>query len=214
MQVGNVLHVTLWKYRAQKIAKNSPCFTYAGNWVIKHHSVVCLLWLPCIADVDVIYLSCGFFFYILSFFLTNSEPSQTGCLPYFYTWCGLSANLGCRSQTCCMRLAENTGQKIRHLGTIAQLRWAISSKLRHISTIGKKLVRQQYLPTSLLYGELRPTSGWFRFISLWHPSKFQQVSRLGSVTARHSTKLRHWTEGATYIRQGGHHIGNWPTFSC
>jgi len=24
--------------------------------------------------------------------------------------------------------------------------------------------------------------------------------------------LRRWTEGATYIRQGGHHIGHWPTF--
>jgi len=22
--------------------------------------------------------------------------------------------------------------------------------------------------------------------------------------------LRHWTEGATYIRQGGHHVGHWP----
>jgi len=24
--------------------------------------------------------------------------------------------------------------------------------------------------------------------------------------------LRPWTEGATYVRQGGHHIGHWPTF--
>jgi len=21
-----------------------------------------------------------------------------------------------------------------------------------------------------------------------------------------------WTEGVTYIRQGGHHVGHWPTF--
>ena len=26
-----------------------------------------------------------------------------------------------------------------------------------------------------------------------------------------SQSLRHWTEGATYIRQGGHHVGHWPT---
>jgi len=48
-----------------------------------------------------------------------------------------------------MQLAENTGRKKvaknRHLGTIAQLRWAISSQLRHVSTIGKKLVKQQYV---------------------------------------------------------------------
>ena len=24
--------------------------------------------------------------------------------------------------------------------------------------------------------------------------------------------LRRWTEGATYIQQGGHHVGHWPTF--
>ena len=35
--------------------------------------------------------------------------------------------------------------KIRHLGTIAQLCQATSSQLRHVSTIGKKLVKQQYL---------------------------------------------------------------------
>jgi len=35
--------------------------------------------------------------------------------------------------------------KNRHLGTIAQLCWAVSSQVRHISTFGKKLVKQQYL---------------------------------------------------------------------
>jgi len=54
---------------------------------------------------------------------------------------------------CCSRLAANTGRKKvaknRHLGTIAQLQRAISSQLRHVSTIGKKLVKQQNLPTCL-----------------------------------------------------------------
>jgi len=75
--------------------------------------------------------------------------------------------------------------KNRHLGTIAQMCRAISSQLRHISTIGKKLVKQQYvLQMSSQYGELRPTNGWDRFGSLGHSSKFQRVSRLGSITAR------------------------------
>ena len=43
---------------------------------------------------------------------------------------------------CCTRLAGNTGRKNdaknRHLRTIAQLSRAISSQLRHVSTIGKK----------------------------------------------------------------------------
>jgi len=37
------------------------------------------------------------------------------------------------------------------------------------------------------YCELRPTSGWDVSARLEHPSKFQRVSRLGSVTARHSS---------------------------
>jgi len=35
--------------------------------------------------------------------------------------------------------------KNRHLGTIAQLCWDVSSQVRHISTIEKKLVKQQCL---------------------------------------------------------------------
>ena len=27
-----------------------------------------------------------------------------------------------------------------------------------------------------------------------------------------SQTLRRWTDGDTYIRQGGHHVGHWPTF--
>jgi len=123
---------------------------------------------------------------------------------------------------CCMRLAQNTEckkvAKNCHLGTIAQLCQDISSQLRHISTIRKKLVKQPYVfQMSPHYGELRPTSSWDRFVSLGHPTKFQVLSRLGSVTARHvvvgiSQTLRRWIEGATYVRQGDHHIGHWPTF--
>jgi len=95
----------------------------------------------------------------------------------------------------CTRLAANTGRKNdaknRYLGTIAQLCRAISSQLSHVSTIGKKLIKQQYLPHMFLqYGELRPTSGWDRFVSLGDPSKFQRVSRLRSVTVRHSSSGR------------------------
>ena len=52
-----------------------------------------------------------------------------------------SANLECRSEMCCTRLAENTGRKksrkIRHLGIITHLCRAMTSQLRHISTIWK-----------------------------------------------------------------------------
>jgi len=34
----------------------------------------------------------------------------------------------------------------------------------------------------------------------------------GSQVVGVSQTLQHWTEGATYVRQGGHHVGHWPTF--
>ena len=93
---------------------------------------------------------------------------------------------------CCKRLAGNAGPKNspknHHLGTIPQLCQAISSQLKHILTIGKKIVKQQYLlHMCLQYGELRHISVWDRFVSLGHPCKFQRVSLLGSVTTRHSS---------------------------
>jgi len=34
----------------------------------------------------------------------------------------------------------------------------------------------------------------------------------GTLLVGVSQTLRCLTEGATYIRQGGHHVGHWPTF--
>jgi len=113
---------------------------------------------------------CGYYIFALWFlsFCHFSSPNVSGSRldltilrhmvrPY-------SANLECRSEMCCTRLAANAGPKKvaknRQLGTIPQICRAISSQLRHVSTIGKKFVKQQYLlhmPSQ--YGELRPTSG-------------------------------------------------------
>jgi len=49
------------------------------------------------------------------------------------------------SEICCMWLAENTGRKKCHFGTIAQLCRAVSLQLRHLSTIRKKLIKHRYL---------------------------------------------------------------------
>jgi len=66
-------------------------------------------------------------FYLSFFsFLAYSQLSQIGCLPYFHTWCGLSANLRCRTETCCTRLAENTGTGRKNRQKFAI--WASSPK--------------------------------------------------------------------------------------
>jgi len=88
---------------------------------------------------------------------------------------------------CCTWLAENTARKNRHLGTIEQIcRFATEACIDN----RKKLVKQQcLLHMSSQYGK-RPTSGWDLLTSLEHPSKFQRISRLGSVTARYSSSGR------------------------
>jgi len=90
-----------------------------------------------------------------------------------------------------MWFAENTGRKkspkIRHLGIVTQLYRAVSSQLRHISTTGKNLLNSNISATCphnmVNFGRL---AAEIRFGRSGHPSKFQRVSRLGSVTSRHS----------------------------
>ena len=145
----------------------------------------------------------GFLLFLLSssFFFLFSSPILSRHRFDVYHTSRLDMALvrrGCRCETCYTRLAENTGRKmspkIRHLRTIAKLCRAISSQLRHASTIGKKLVKPQYLPhTSPQYGELRPTRGWDRFVSLGHPylilSYFPRlISAVGDLMC---TILRH-----------------------
>ena len=101
------------------------------------------LWPPCVAGADIIFSSRGFFFYLLLssiFFFPHLISAVADSIPPHVVW-PYSANLGCSSERCCTRLAENTRRKkspkIRHLGTIAPLSRAIFSQLTHISTILK-----------------------------------------------------------------------------
>jgi len=99
---------------------------------------------------------CGHYIFVLWFLLSFFfffprlfSAVAVGCLSYFHTWCGLSANLECRSETCCTRLAENTQRKKiaknRQLGTIAQL--VVLYFRKHVSTIGKNLLNSNISST-------------------------------------------------------------------
>jgi len=110
---------------------------------------------------------------------------------------------------CCTRLAANAGPKKvtknRHLGTIPQLCQAISSQLRHVSTIGKKLVNSNISSTcphnmvnfgplaaeivSLVWGTRANFNGFGVLAVLLH----------GILVVGVSQTLRRWAEGATYI---------------
>jgi len=83
----------------------------------------------------------------------------------------------------------------------------------HISTMGKNLLNSNISPTrphsmvnGLLAAEIVPL--------VWgSPANFNGFCVLAAllhdtVVVGVSQPLRHWKEGTTYIRQGGHHVGH------
>ena len=102
-----------------------------------------MLWSPYVIGHTIIFSSCGFYLSIFYLFFPRLISAVGDWMStVLRQWCGPSANLECRSETCCARLAGNTGRKKvaknRNLGTIAQICRAISSQLKHVSTIGKQ----------------------------------------------------------------------------
>jgi len=70
------------------------------------------LWPPWVADVDIIFLPCCFFYLSSSIFFPRLISAVADLMStILHTWCGFSENLGCRSETCGMRLAENTARQ-------------------------------------------------------------------------------------------------------
>jgi len=100
----------------------------------------------------------SFFF----FFLARLQRLQIGCLPCFYTWRGLSANLKCMSEICCTWLVENTGRKN---SPSAHHQTTISSQVRHMSTVGKNLLNSNISSTCpqnmVNFGPLAVEIGWY-----------------------------------------------------
>ena len=118
----------------------------------------------------------------------------------------------------CKRRTQKISPKSRHLSTILQLCRAISSQLRNVSTIRKKLLSSSISSTCphnmVNFSPLAAEICW----RLWGtPANFNgfcvfAVLLHGILVVGVSQTLRRWTEGATYIRQGSRHVEHWPTF--
>jgi len=83
-------------------------------------------------------------------------------MSYFHTWCGLSANSGCRSEMCCTRLPGNTRRKkiaICAVRTIAQLCRAVSSELGMYRQNMLNSNTSSMCPYNRAYGQLWLTNG-------------------------------------------------------
>jgi len=163
--------------------------------------------------------------FFLSFYLFSSPNLSGRTLDVYHTsthaWCGLSANLECRSVTCCTRLAGNAGRKNCQKIAI----WAPSHNLSgYVLAIKARIdnrknsLNSNIFPTcpynmanfSLLSAEIC----WWVWGTPANFNSFRVWTALlhGSLVVGVSQTLRCWTEGATYIRQGGYHVGHWPTF--
>ena len=108
--------------------------------------------------------------------------------------------------------------KNRHLGTIAQICRAVSSQRKHVSTIEKNTLNSNTSSTCphnmVNFGLLTAENCWRVWGTTANFNRFRVLAALlhGILVVGVSQTLRPWTEGATYIRQGGHHVGHWPTF--
>jgi len=151
-------------------------------------------------------------FYLLLFFLALSQPSRIGCLPFFYTWCGPSANLECRSEMCCTQLAGNAGPKkspqIRHLGTITQLVGLYNLLDCIFATKAcidnqKKLLNSNISPrcphNMVIFGPITAEicSGVWGTPANFNGFRVLAALLHSTVVMGVSQALRHWTEGAT-----------------
>ena len=172
----------------------------------------------------LIFLPCGFFFYLLFFFprLISAVANWMSDILAHMVW-PFSANLGRRSKTCCMRLVENTGRKkwrkcnspsAHHRTTLSGYIFAIKA---HIDNRKKNLLNSNTSPTfpynMVNFGPLAAEIGSEVWGTLANFNGFRVLAALlhGTLVVGVSQTLRRWTEGATYIRQGGHHVGHWPT---
>jgi len=124
------------------------------------------------------------------------------------------------SEICCTWLAGNAGPKkppkIRHLGTIAQLCRAISSQLRHVSAIGKKVLNSNTsstCPDNMV--NFGPPTAEIRS-GVWgtpvNSNGFHILAALRHGNSGRQPKFVVLNGGRHLYSAGDHHVGHWPTF--
>jgi len=163
---------------------------------------------------------CGHYIFVLflSFFLSSFFPRlisavadwMSTTLPHMvWPYCEFRLQV---SNVYCMRPAKNTGLKKRQKSPSRHHRTTLSGNIFatkvHVDNRKKMLIAIS--PPHVL--TIWPTSGWDRFGCLGHSTNFNGFRVLpallhGTLVVGVSQTLRRWTEGATYIRQGGHYVG-------
>jgi len=121
-----------------------------------------------------------------------------------------AARWKCRSQ----KIAKNSPSAHHHT-TLSGYIFATKAR---IDNRKKNLLNSNISPTCLYnmvnFGPLVAEISWRVLGTPANFNRFCVWAALlhGTLVVSVSQTLRHWTEGTTYIRQGGHHVGHWPTF--
>jgi len=115
---------------------------------------------------------------------------------------------------------------------IVSLVWGTPANFNSFRILASLLQRRHSTEANQTLHDVWPLRGLVDYIYIFGDcccvTEFYQVenslcslqvlrSPIGSVTARQSSSgcdqtFQHWAQGATYIRQGNHHVGHWPTF--
>jgi len=163
------------------------------------------------------------FFYLLSSFFPRlisavADWMSTILLHMVWPWCEFRMHVWNVLHAAHWKYRMHKWHKKSPSGTIAQLCLAISSQLRHVSTIRKNLLNSNIssrCPHNMTnFSPLTAEICWQVWGTSGNLNGFRVLAALvhGTLVAGVSQSLRSWTEGATYIWQGGHHVGHWPTF--
>jgi len=125
------------------------------------------LWPPCVANADIIFLLCGFFYLLLlsSFLLSSPNLSRRRLDVYHTSTHGVALvriyYAGLKHAACGSlkiqdeKIAKNS-PSAHHRTTLSFYILAIKAYIDN----RKKIVKQQYLlQMSIQYGEFQPTSG-------------------------------------------------------
>jgi len=161
-------------------------------------------------------------FLLLSIYLIFSSPILS-CRrldvyhSHYATQCGLVFFV-CRSETCCTRLAVNEGRKkspsVHHRTTLSGYIFAITARIDN----RKNLLHGNIFPTCphnmMNFGPLTAEICWWVWSTPANFNGFRVLATLlhGTIVVGVNRTLRRWIQGSTYIWQGGHHVGHWPTF--
>jgi len=111
------------------------------------------------------------------------------------------------------KIAKNSPSRHRRTALLAYI-FATKARIDN----RKKLVKQQYLlhmsHNMVNFGPLAAEIGSVIWGTPPNVNGFRVLAALlhGTLVVGVSQTLRRWTKRATYIRQGGHHVGHWPTF--